>query len=168
MPARAISCSRGRSQRAWISRNVLWKHTRATWSADVAEAIIAIVHNEVETLQRLLDTQPDSIPRYDRHEAAMKTQQYRLAQDSFQRLTRRPHDDEMHLRHTNSVLVMHHSAEVGQTHFRRGVIDGRERVADVGSGSRRVFGCPRCEPHRSGSGDTRGASTFRPRHPRMA
>jgi tetratricopeptide (TPR) repeat protein len=124
----AISSEQWISAKAWLWKQYSRNMVKPTW----AESILAIAENDVETLQRLLDTQPNAIPRYDRHEAAEKTQQYRLAQDiAFNELVRRPNDDEMHLRLTNSVLNMYNYVEVGQTHFRRGVIDGRERVGEL-------------------------------------
>ena len=49
-------------------------------------------HNDVETLQRALERKSaDAIPRYDRHEAARSTQQYRYAQDiAFTELEKQP------------------------------------------------------------------------------
>jgi hypothetical protein len=122
------------SNEQWVGAKAwLWKQygrdlAKPTW----AEANLALAENDVETLQRLLDRMPDAIPRYDRHEATERTQQYRLAQDvAFTELRRRPYDDEMHLRLTNSVLEMVNSVEIGQTHFQRGAVSGRERVGEV-------------------------------------
>ena len=113
----------------WLTRQYAKNIVRPTW----AESLLATVENDTETMARLLDTKLDDIPRYDRHEAAMRTQQVRLAEDiAFTELEKRPHDDEMHLRLTNTVLPRVNSVEVGQTWWRRGVLDGREQTAEVG------------------------------------
>jgi hypothetical protein len=93
---------------------------------------VALAHNDLDTLQRALEQQADAIPSYDRHEAARRTQQYRLAQDiAFTELDRIPHDDEMHLRLTQSVLDMVSHTEVGYTNIRRGTIKGNEYTGEV-------------------------------------
>jgi hypothetical protein len=93
---------------------------------------VALAHGDLETLQRALEAYPDQIPVYDRHEAARRTQQYRLAQDiAFTELERVPQDDEMHLRLTQSVLDMVSHTEIGYTNFRRGTISGNEWGAEV-------------------------------------
>ena len=123
------------SDEQWIAaRAWLWKQygrnlAKPAW----AESNVALAENDVETLQRLLDEQADALPRYDRHEAARRTQQYRLAQDvAFKSLERIPNDDEMHLRLTQSVLDMVNSVEVGYTNFRRGLISGNEYSGELG------------------------------------
>ena len=86
----------------------------------------------LDTLQRALEERADQIPRYDRHEAARRTQQYRLAQSiAFTELDRIPHDDEMHLRLTQSVMDMVSHTEVGVTHFTRGAIRGNDYSSEV-------------------------------------
>ncbi|MGZ5166768.1 MAG: tetratricopeptide repeat protein [Burkholderiales bacterium] len=122
------------SDEQWISAKTwLWKQYGRNLAKPVwAEASVALAENDVETLQRLLEAQADAIPRYDRHEAARRTQQYRLAQDiAFTSLERIPHDDEMHLRLTQSVLDMINSAELGYTHFTRGLIRGNELTGEA-------------------------------------
>jgi hypothetical protein len=124
----AISTEQWVSAKAWLWKQYARDLAKPTW----AEAILALQYNDVETLQRLLDTQPDAIPRYDRHDAAERTQEYRFAQTiAFDELERRPHDDEMHLRLTGSVLNMYNSVEVGPTWFRRGAVSGREDFGEV-------------------------------------
>lgn len=124
----ALSTEQWVAAKAWLWKQYGRDLAKPTW----AESNLAIAENDVETLQRLLDTQMDAIPRYDRHEAAQRTQQYRLAQDiAFTELERRPYDDEMHLRLAGSVLETANSFEVGQTHFRRGVLSGRDRTAEL-------------------------------------
>jgi predicted Zn-dependent protease len=125
----AISTEQWVAAKTWLWKQYARNMVKPAW----AESMLATVENDVETMQRLLDTEPLAMPRYDRHEAAYRTQQYRLAEDiAFNELERRPADDEMHLRFTNSVLARYNSVEVGQTHFTRGVLDGRERIGEVG------------------------------------
>ena len=122
------------SDEQWIAaRTWLWKQYGRNLAKPVwAESNLALAENDVETLQRLLEEQADALPRYDRHEAARRTQQYRLAQDvAFTSLERIPHDDEMHLRLTQSVLDMVNSVEVGYTSFRRGLIGGHETTGEL-------------------------------------
>lgn len=125
----AITSEQWVAAKAWLWKQYARNLAKPTW----AESVLAIAEDDVETLQRLLDTQPEAIPRYDRHEAAVRTQQYRLAEDiAFNELERRPNDDEMHLRLTNSVLARYNGVEAGYTRFRRGVVSGNEFTADVG------------------------------------
>jgi tetratricopeptide (TPR) repeat protein len=111
----------------------LWKQYGRNLAKPLwAEVSVALAENDVDALQRLLEAQADAIPRYDRHEAARRTQQYRLAQDlAFTSLERIPHDDEMHLRLTQSVLDTVSSAEVGYTNFTRGLIRANEWTGEV-------------------------------------
>jgi tetratricopeptide (TPR) repeat protein len=125
----AISTEQWVQAKAWLMKQYARDMLKPAW----AEAIIAIAGNDVDKLQKMLETEPDAIPRYDRHDAAMKTQQYRLAEDiAFNELSRRPHDDEMHLRLTESVLQHYNSWEVGFTHFTRGALRGNEWSGETG------------------------------------
>lgn len=114
--------------KAWLWKQYGRRLAQPPW----AEANVAIAHNDLETLQRMLEEKADIMPRYDRHEAARSTQQHRLAQDiAFTELEKMPQDDEMHLRLTDSTLTTASSVEVGQTHFRRDVVSGRERTGEI-------------------------------------
>ncbi|HEX2824786.1 MAG TPA: tetratricopeptide repeat protein [Burkholderiales bacterium] len=125
----AISGEMYEPAKAWLTRQYAKNVVKPTW----AESLLAVVEKDVETMQRLLDTKMDDVPRYDRHEAAYQTQQYKLAEDiAFTELEKRPHDDEMHLRLTNSVLATHNYWEAGYTRFRRGAISGNEYTAETG------------------------------------
>jgi Tfp pilus assembly protein PilF len=125
----AISTEQWVSAKTWLVKQYARDTIKPAWG----EAIIAVVENDVDKLQKMLDTAPDAIPRYDRHDAAMKTQEYKLAEDiAFNELERRPHDDEMHLRLTSSVLQRFNYWEAGWTNFRRGVISGNEYLGGVG------------------------------------
>ncbi|MGZ8154428.1 MAG: tetratricopeptide repeat protein [Burkholderiales bacterium] len=124
----AISTEQYIAAKAW-----LWTQYGRTLAQPVwAEVNVALAHNDLDTLQRALEEYPDKIPAYDRHEAARRTQQYRLAQDiAFTELERKPYDDEMHLRLTQSIFDMASHAQAGYTSFRRGPIDGHEWVGEA-------------------------------------
>ena len=111
----------------------LWtQYGRALTAPKWAEVIVAVAHSDLDTLQRALEQYADAIPRYDRHEAARRTQQYRLAQDiAFTELEKYPDDDEMHLRLTHSTFDMVSHSEVGYTTFRRGTVGGHEWTGEV-------------------------------------
>ena len=129
MLAWTISSEQFVAAKAWLTKAYARNMTKPTW----AESLLAVVEKDVETMQRLLDTKMADVPRYDRHEAAFQTQQYKLAEEiAFTELEKRPHDDEMHLRLTNSVLATHNHHEIGYTRFRRGVISGNEFTAESG------------------------------------
>ncbi|HYC46732.1 MAG TPA: tetratricopeptide repeat protein [Burkholderiales bacterium] len=116
--------------KAWLWKAYGTRLAHPTW----AETRIALEHNDVETLQRALEApSAEAIPRYDRHQAARTVQAYRLAQTiAFDELEKQPHDDEMHLRLTQSVMDMHSHTQVGYTTFRRGVVGGHEWTGQVG------------------------------------
>ena len=123
-----ISTEQYLAAKAWLWMQYARNLAQPAW----AEVNVALAHNDLETLQRALEQYADAIPPYDRHEAARRTQQYRLAQDiAFTELERLPHDDEMHLRLTQSVLDMASYTEVGVTNFRRGTIRGNEFSGEV-------------------------------------
>ena len=115
--------------KAWLLKQ--WGRTLAqpTW----AETRVAIEHNDVETQAAALERRSaEAIPRYDRHQAARNTQQYRYAQTiAFTELEKQPYDDEMHLRLTQSVFDMVNHTQVGYTNFRRGTIAGHEYTSEV-------------------------------------
>jgi tetratricopeptide (TPR) repeat protein len=134
---RATSCWHGRSRPRTISgprrgsgSSTAVRSRRPTW----AETRVAIEYNDVDTQQKALDAKSaDAIPRYDRHQAARDTGQYRLAQSiAFTELEKQPYDDEMHLRVTQSVLDMVNYSQVGYTNIRRGTVAGHEYLAEVG------------------------------------
>lgn len=116
------------------AKSWLWKQygrnlAQPTW----AETRVAIEYNDTETQARALDLKSaEAIPRYDRHQAARNTQQYRYAQTiAFTELEKQPYDDEMHLRLTQSVFDMVNHTQVGYTNFKRGTVAGHEYTAEV-------------------------------------
>ena len=111
----------------------LWtQYARGLAAPKWAEVVVALAHQDLETMQRALDQYADAIPRYDRHQAARSTQQYRLAQDiAFTELERYPTDDEMHLRLTQSTFDMVSHSQAGYTSFRRGTIGGHEWTGEM-------------------------------------
>lgn len=123
-----ISTEQHIAAKAW-----LWaQYGRSLAAPKWAEVSLALVHGDLETVQRALEQHADAIPRYDRHEAARRTQQYRLAQDiAFTELEKYPYDDEMHLRLTHSTFDMVSHSEAGYTTFRRGTVQGHEWTGEV-------------------------------------
>ena len=84
-------------------------------------------------MQRALEQYADAIPRYDRHQAARSTQQYRLAQDiAFTELERYPSDDEMHLRLVQSTFDMVSHSQAGYTNWTRGTVAGQNGQVNGG------------------------------------
>lgn len=123
-----ISTENWIAAKTWLMKQYAANLEKPTW----AEVRIALEHNDVDTLQRALEVNADAIPRFDRHQAARNTQQYRYAQDiAFTELSRTPYDDEMHLRLTESVFDMVNHTEVGYTNFRRGTVAGHELTGEV-------------------------------------
>lgn len=123
-----VSTEQHLGAKAW-----LWtQYGRSLAAPKWAEVSLALVHGELDTVQRALERYPDAIPRYDRHEAARRTQQYRHAQSiAFAGLEKYPYDDEMHLRLTHSAFDMVSHTQAGYTSFRRGTVGGHEWNAET-------------------------------------
>ena len=111
----------------------MWtQYARGLTAPKWAEVLTALALSDLETAQRALEQSADAIPRYDRHEAARRTQQYRLAQDiAFTELEKYPYDDEMHLRLTQSTFDMVSHSEAGYSTFTRGPVRGHELKGEV-------------------------------------
>ena len=96
-----------------------------------AESNVALAENDLETLQAC------SRPRRTPCPATIGTK--RPAAPAVpagtgrrvHSLERIPHDDEMHLRLTQSIIDMVNSVEVGYAHFKRGLIRGHEWLAGM-------------------------------------
>lgn len=92
----AISWAQGEGEtdleHAWLIRQYALRSTRPVY----AEAQLAIDEGDVNTLDRLLDTLPDLIPRQNKVDAEALTGRYADAQtDAFDSLTRLPDDEIM-------------------------------------------------------------------------
>lgn len=123
-----VSTEQHIAAKVWLWKQYARGLTAPTW----ARISVALAHNDLDTLQKALEEYPDAIPRYDRHEAARRTQQYRLAQSiAFTELEKYPADDEMHLRLTQSAFDMVSHTEAGYTRFTRGTVAGHEWSGEV-------------------------------------
>jgi Flp pilus assembly protein TadD len=97
-----------------------------------AEVSVALVQNDVDALDRLLETRADAIPAYDRIEAARAIGDLRRAQSyAFESQEQAPHDDELHLRLATDMLATANSVILRDVVFARGALAGRERAASV-------------------------------------
>ena len=124
----ALSAEQLIQARAWLWTQYGRRLAQPAW----AEVPLALINKDYDTALKVLDTAFEKIPRYDRHQALRDTQQYRLAQDvAFLELERKPYDDEMHLRLTQSVMDMPSHWQTGYTAFRRGPIKGHELMGEV-------------------------------------
>ena len=111
----------------------LWtQYARGLSAPKWAQVSVALALSDLDALQRALEEFADAIPRYDRHEAARRTQQYRLAQDiAFTELEKYPYDDEMHLRLVQSTFDMVSHSQAGYTSFTRGPVRGHDLTGEV-------------------------------------
>lgn len=92
----AISWAQGQGesdlQHAWLEKQYIVRSTRPVY----AEAQLAIDDGDVNTLERLLDTVPDLVPRQNKVDAEALTGRYAAAQsDAFDSRTRLPDDEVM-------------------------------------------------------------------------
>ena len=62
----ALTTEQHIAAKAWLWKQYARDLSKPTW----AEVGIALAENDVDTLQRMLEERADSIPRYDRHQAA--------------------------------------------------------------------------------------------------
>ena len=97
-----------------------------------AEVSVALTENNVEALDRLLETRADAMPAYNRIDAARALHDLRRAQSyAFEALEKSPQDDELHLRLATDMLATANSVIVRDTAFTRGVLAGHERTASL-------------------------------------
>jgi hypothetical protein len=101
----AISWAQGEGEtdleHAWLIRQYALRSTRPVY----AEAQLAIDDDDVNTLDRLLTTLPDLIPRQNKVDAEALTSRYPDAQsDAFDSLTRLPNDEIMQAQLREQVL----------------------------------------------------------------
>ncbi len=123
-----VSTEQHIAAKTWLWKQYARGLTAPTW----AKISVALAHSDLDLLQKALEEYPDAIPRYDRHEAARRTQQYRHAQSiAFTELEKYPTDDEMHLRLTQSTFDMVSHTEVGYTRFTRGTVAGHEWTGEM-------------------------------------
>jgi hypothetical protein len=79
-------------ERAWLTRQYLARSARPVY----AEAQLAVEEGDLNTLEHLLDSVPDQVPRQNKVDAEALTGRYAQAQsDAFDSLTRLPDDEVM-------------------------------------------------------------------------
>ena len=120
----AISTESNEAARAWRWNAYGRKFAAPAW----AEVSLAIERRDTDALNKLLETQADSLPTLARIDAARETQQLRLAQQlGFAAQEKSPNDDEIHLRLATDLLASASSVIVDDKLLERGVLKGRER-----------------------------------------
>jgi predicted Zn-dependent protease len=118
-----LSTGQFEAARAWMWRNYARKLARPRW----AELSLALVDNDVDTIERMLAMAPEELPRHDRVEAARRLQRIRFAQTlAFEALEALPSDDTLHLQLTDAALQTAGVVGPRITRFDRGVLTGRE------------------------------------------
>ncbi len=122
----AISSDQDEAAKAW-----LWtRYGKKLAIPAYAEVSVALMQNDIDTLERLLAEKSGQLPRYNRIDAARATQQLRLAQEmGFAEQEKRPGDDEIHLRLETDLLKTPNSALAQDKLIQRGVLKGREQSA---------------------------------------
>lgn len=81
--------------RAWLLQRYVRQLAQPTWG----QLSLALAENDLNDMERLLDTMPDWLPMYDRIEAAMRTNRRGQAYSfAFEQLDRLPNDEELHAR----------------------------------------------------------------------
>ena len=123
-----LSNEQHEAARIWLWRQYGRKLAKPLW----AEVSVALAQDDVVTLERLLASQADAMPAYNRIDAARAVHDVRLAQSyAFEALEKSAHDDELHLRLATDMLATANSVIVRDTVFARGVLAGRERSATL-------------------------------------
>lgn len=114
------------AERGWLWQQYARNAMRPLW----ADITVALVEDDRETLGDLLDRFGESLPRYDRINAARRVDDLRLAQtDAFDTQTDQPDDDPLHLQLTEALLA--HSDHLGGTVASRDVGGLGEREIGV-------------------------------------
>ena len=120
----AISTESNEAARAWRWNAYGLKFAAPAW----AEVSLALERRDTDALNKLLETQADSLPTLARIDAARETQQLRLAQQlGFAAQEKSPFDDEIHLRLATDLLASASSVVFEDKLVERGVLKGRER-----------------------------------------
>ncbi|ALK33700.1 tetratricopeptide repeat protein [Burkholderia plantarii] len=117
-------------EHAWLTRLFIERNSRPVY----AEAQLAIDEGDVNTLNRLLDTLPDLIPRQNRVDAQVLTGRLTDAQSSaYQALIATPHDDVMQQQLRDAAMKNAQSVDVGTRYSNQGSLRYNEQSASVGA-----------------------------------
>lgn len=124
----ALSTGQFEAARLWMWRNYAKALARPRW----AELSLALVENDVDSIERMLELNPEELPRHDRVEAARRLQRIRYAQTlAFEALDALPSDDTLHLQLTDATLLTAAVTGPRVTRFDRGALTGREHGAQA-------------------------------------
>ncbi|MBI0329653.1 tetratricopeptide repeat protein [Burkholderia plantarii] len=117
-------------EHAWLTRLFIDRSSRPVY----AEAQLAIDEGDVNTLNRLLDTLPDLIPRQNRVDAQVLTGRLTDAQSSaYQALIATPHDDVMQQQLRDAAMKNAQSVDVATRYSNQGSLHYNEQSASVGT-----------------------------------
>ncbi|AEA63930.1 tetratricopeptide repeat protein [Burkholderia gladioli] len=117
-------------EHAWLTRLFIDRNTRPVY----AEAQLAIDEGDVDTLNRLLDTLPDLIPRQNRVDAQALTGRLTDAQSTaYQSLIATPHDDVMQQQLRDNLMKSAQSVDVSTRYSNQGALRYNEQSASVGA-----------------------------------
>ncbi|WP_459625150.1 tetratricopeptide repeat protein [Burkholderia sp. 3C] len=117
-------------EHAWLTRLFIDRNSRPVY----AEAQLAIDDGDVNTLNRLLDTLPDLIPRQNRVDAQVLTGRLTDAQSSaYQSLINTPNDDVMQQQLRETAMKSAQSVEVATRYSNQGALHFNEQRASIGA-----------------------------------
>ncbi len=117
-------------EHAWLTRLFIDRNSRPVY----AEAQLAIDEGDVDTLNRLLDTLPDLIPRQNRVDAQVLTGRLTDAQSSaYQSLVATPNDDVMQQQLRDTTMKSAQSVDVSTRYSNQGSLRYNEQSASVGT-----------------------------------
>lgn len=119
----AVSTGQDEAARGW-----LWARYARTLARPVyAEIMVALAHNDTETIDRLVAGDLERLPRYNQNDAARALGWTTLARErAFAALAHYPADDESHLRLDADARALAHGAIARQVWFEQGVIRGHD------------------------------------------
>lgn len=117
-------------EHAWLTKLFIDRNSRPVY----AEAQLAIDEGDLDTLNRLLDTLPDLIPRQNRVDAQVLTGRLTDAQSSaYQSLIATPHDDVMQQQLRDAAMKNAQSVDVSTRYSNQGSLHYNEQSASVGT-----------------------------------
>ncbi|MBN3728536.1 tetratricopeptide repeat protein, partial [Burkholderia sp. Ac-20379] len=117
-------------EHAWLTKLFIDRNSRPVY----AEAQLAIDDGDVNTLNRLLDTLPDLIPRQNRVDAQVLTGRLTDAQSSaYQSLIATPNDDVMQQQLRETAMKSAQSVEVATRYSNQGALHYNEQRASIGA-----------------------------------
>ena len=114
--------------RLWLWRNYARQLSRPYW----AELSLALVQDDVETMQELLTKHADQLPMYDRIHAARRIDNIRLAQHfAFESQERHPDDYQLYRDLTEAVMETASSVVTEGGYSRRGPVASQDHTVQA-------------------------------------